>query len=214
MNKKIITGIVVLAVAVMVLSTSLFMEKQTAEAPIISPRTAEPESLSLSTGGYVYDKKLNYGFNYPDGWEFSIGIDKDLEQCDPALNYEAYNCVEFPDRAIKKNIIFKKAIPGDGSLVSIDIDFVAKTAMDLQVIREEFKRGAVLSGLEILKEEAILVNNTDGYDMLAGIPEWKIRQTAFLSNEMAYVFTYQSQDEFYRIYEKTFNSIINSFSIK
>ena len=94
MNKKITIGIAVLAVAALALLASSFMEKQTAEAPIIPPMIEEPESLPLSNEGYVYDEKLNFGFNYPDGWGFSVVVDKDFEQCDPALSYETYNCVD------------------------------------------------------------------------------------------------------------------------
>ncbi len=73
-----------------------------------------------------------------------------------------------------------------------------------------------MSGVSIFDEATISVNNIDGYDILSGVPAhtWKLRQVAFFANGMAYVFEYSSQEEFYRMYEETFDRIINSFQIK
>ena len=71
--------------------------------------------------------------------------------------------------------------------------------------------------LPILNETTISINNIDGYDILCGdseTPTWKLRMVVFFANGTAYIFTDSSQDEFYRIYEETFNNTINSFNIK
>ncbi|MBU4246036.1 MAG: hypothetical protein ABIF85_03410 [Nanoarchaeota archaeon] len=219
-NKNTLLAIVILIVIALAFFSLPNAEKQTSEKPFEQPAesaypplTAEPAPLPLTTNGYVYDGKLNYGFNYPDNWEFSIGVDKDIEQCDPTQYYEAYNCVEFPNRAIKKIITFKKDVPKEGVLVSVDIEFMVKSAANSQDIKEEFKKEAMLSGLEILNETVISINGMNGYDMLAGIPEWKLRYAVFYTNGTAYTFKYSSQDEYYRMYEGIFSNIIKSFKI-
>ena len=96
----------------------------------------------------------------------------------------------------------------------MEIELIVKSATDLQEVRNEFKQGLERSGLPILNEATISVNNIDGYDILSGIPTWKLRQVAFFANGKAYIFKYSSQEEFYRMYEETFNNVINSFVIK
>jgi len=188
--------------------------KQTEEPPLAPPPTTKPESLPLTTKGYVYDAKLSYGFEYPDGWEFFINMDKDVEQCDPTLDYEAYTCVDFPDKNIKKVITFIKKLSPISSLPPPQIDFTVKSAANLQEVTNEFKKEVKVSGVPILSEKAILINNVSGYDTFAGTSDWKLRQTVFFINGTAYVFKYSSQEKFYRTYEETFNKIINSFKIK
>lgn len=188
--------------------------KQTAEPLFILPITTEPEPLRLTTKRYVYDDKLGYGFEYPDNWEFFINVDKDVEQCDPSLNYENYTCVDFPDKNIKKVITFTKKLSELISKPPPQIDFMVKSAADLQENKNEFKKGVEMSGIPILNEAAISVNNVSGYDILAGTPDWKLRQVVFSANGIVYIFKYSSQEEFYRMSEETFNNIINSFNIK
>ncbi|MCG7848896.1 MAG: hypothetical protein MIO93_06915 [ANME-2 cluster archaeon] len=224
MNKKLISGITILVIVALTLSIWLCTERQTSEPFIPSP-SIEPEPYGgpLSTGGYVYDDKLNYGFEYPDGWEMHISLDKDFEQCDPLLLYENYTCGDFPDENIKKQVSFgksfKKQFEGSDyeSEVSVDLEFIVKSATDLQEVTDEFKKGAEMSGLPILNEATISVNNIDGYDILCGdseTPTWKLRKVVFFANGTAYIFTYSSQDEFYRMYEEIFNNTIKSFNIK
>ncbi len=188
--------------------------KQRAEQPVIPPVIAEPESLPLTVKGYVYDAKLNYGFEYPDGWEFAVDTDKDVEQCGPALNCETYTCVDFPDKNIKKVITFTKGLSPISSLPSPQIDFTVKLSASLQEVAGEFKKEVKASSVPILSEKAISVNNVNGYDMLAGTSDWKMRQTVFFAGGTAYVFKYSSQEKFYRMYEGIFSEIINSFKVK
>jgi hypothetical protein len=192
-----------LAIVVLASSICSCTERQGSEPPFGPP--TEPAPGPLSTQGYVYDDKLGYGFDYPGGWEFLV------EEGD------------FPDKNIKKVVsfekIFKKQFEGSDyeSEVSVDLEFMVKSATDLQEITDEFKKKAEMSGLPILNEATISVNNIDGYDILCGdseTPTWKLRQVVFFANGTAYIFTYQSQEEFYRMYEKTFNNTINSFNIK
>lgn len=217
LNKKAVLGIVILIAIALAFFCLPNAEKQASEKafepPVMPPLTTEPAPLPLTTSGYVYDNKLNYGFDYPDNWEFSIGVDKDVEQCDPTRHYEAYNCVDFPDEAIKKTITFRKDIPKDGSLVSVDIEFMVKSAVDLEEIKNEFKKGVEMSGIPILNEATISVNNISGYDMLAGTPDWKLRRVVFSANGLVYIFKYTSQEESYRMYEETFDNTIKSFNI-
>ncbi len=100
----------------------------------------EPAPGPLSTQGYVYYDKLGYGFEYPGGWEFSISIDKDVEQCDPSLHYETYTCVDFPDENLKKHVGFTKRKDRDGVEVLVTIDFIVKSAAGLQEVKDEFKK--------------------------------------------------------------------------
>jgi hypothetical protein len=180
---------------------------------VVTPPT-EPAPGPLTTKGYVYDDKLGYGFEYPDGWEFSINVDKDVEQCDPSLYYETYNCVDFPDKNIKKVVSFEKKIVKGQGQVSVELELIIKSATDLQEVKNEFKEELEMSGLPILNETAISVNNISGYDILSGIPAWKLRKVTFFANGTAYIFKYSSQEEFYRMYEETFNNVINSFNIE
>jgi len=188
--------------------------KQTVEPPFIPPVTIEPESLPLTTKEYVYDDKLNYGFEYPDSWELFINVDKDVEQCTPSLNYDTYSCVDFSDKNIKKIITFTKKLSPLRSQPPPQIDFTVKSAADLEEVKNEFKKELEMLGATILNEDAILVNNISGYDILYGTPYWKQKQIVFFANGTAYVFKYSTQDEFYRVYEGTFNNITKSFSIK
>ncbi|MBU4139745.1 MAG: hypothetical protein KJ729_07405 [Euryarchaeota archaeon] len=224
-GKKLILSIVILTIIVVTSWILLNTERQTPEeiqAPepwvIPPPTTEEPVPRALSTQGYVYDDKLGYGFKFPDGWEFSVSVDKDVEQCDPTQHYEAYNCADFPDANIKKVVsfekLFKKKFEGSEyeSEVSVRIELIVKSATDLQEVKNEFKQR--LLGMSILNETTISVNKINGYDILIGEDSgWKLRQRVFFANGTAYIFTYQSQDEFYRMYEDIFNNTINSFNI-
>lgn len=225
-GKKLILSIVILAIIVIASAIFLNTQRQTpeeiqaSEPPIILlPTLAEPVQGELSTQGYVYDDKLRFGFKYPDGWGFSVGVDKDVEQCDPTQHYEAYNCVDFPDANIKKVVSFGKdaKIKLEGheyeSEVSVKIEFTVRSATDLQEVETEFKRR--LLGTPILNEITTSINNINVYDIIIGEDSgWKLRQTAFFANGTAYIFTYSSQDELYRMNEETFSNTINSFNIK
>jgi len=150
----------------------------------------------LTTQGYVYDDNLGYGFDYPGGWELHVAEG------------------EFAGKNIKKVVSFEKKIPYERGYVSVGIELIVKPVTDLQEVKDEFKKGLERSGIPILNEATISVNNISGYDILSGIPTWKLRQVVFFANGMAYVFKYSSQEEFYRMYEETFNNVINSFVIK
>ncbi|WAM22467.1 MAG: hypothetical protein OI717_00635 (plasmid) [Candidatus Methanoperedens sp.] len=226
-GKKLILSIVILAIIVIASAIFLNTQRQTPEEiqapepPFIPPPTlAEPVPRALSTQGYVYDDKLRFGFKYPDGWEFSVGVDKDVEQCDPTQHYEAYNCVDFPDANIKKVVsfekLFKKKFEGSEVesevSVSVRIELIIKSATDLQEVKNELRQTSL--GMSILNETTISVNKINGYDILIGEDSgWKLRQVVFFANGTAYSFTYQSQDEFYRMSEETFNNTVNSFNI-
>jgi len=171
-------------------------QSSTGEPSPPAPPPTEPVPGVLTTQGYVYDDKLGYGFEYPGGWELYVGED------------------DFPDKNIKKVVSFEKKIFKDRAQFSVEIELIVKSATDLQEVKSEFKKGLERSGLPILNEATISVNNIDGYDILSGIPTWKLRQVVFFANGMAYIFKYSSQEEFYRMYEETFNHVINSFVIK
>jgi len=212
MNKKFIFGITILTIVVLAFSIWLYTERWI-EPPLVPPPTTEPASGNLSTLNHVSDDKLGYGFEYPKGWETFVNVDKDVEQCDPIINYETYTCVDFPDKNIKKVVSLKKEIYKEGAQVSIDIEFMVKSATDLQDVSNEFKKEVAASGMPILNENTVSINNISGYNILAGTPDWKLRQVVFFANGTAYIFKYSSQEEFYRLHEDTFNNIINSFNI-
>jgi hypothetical protein len=188
-----------LLVAILVISIASMggcAKQSSTEEPSIPTPPTEPVPGPLSTQGYVYDDKLGYGFDYPGGWEFHV--------------YEG----EFVGKNIKKVVSFEKKIPYGRGQVSVDLELIVKPVTDLQEVKDEFKQGLERSGIPILNEATISVNNIDGYDILSGIPTWKLRQVVFFANGMAYIFKYSSQEEFYRMYEETFNNVINSFVIK
>jgi len=196
-GKRFNFGVISVLVAVLVVSIA-FIGGCTGEPspPIPTPPT-EPVPGPLSTQGYVYDDKLGYGFDYPGGWEFHV--------------YEG----EFVGKNIKKVVSFEKKIPYEGGgYVSVELELMVKPVTDLQEVKDEFKQGLERSGLPILDEATISVNNISGYDILSGTPTWKLRQVAFFANGMAYIFKYSSQEEFYRMYEETFDHVLNSFVIE
>jgi len=192
-GKRFNLGISVL-VALLVVSIAGCARQPSPPAPLPPIEPVTPRVLT--TQGYVYDDKLGYGFEYPGGWELYVAEG------------------DFPDKNIKKVVSFEKKILKDGAQVSVQIELIIKSATDLQEVKSEFKKGLERSGLPILNEATISVNNIDGYDILSGIPTWKLRQVVFFANGMAYIFKYSSQEEFYRMYEETFNNVINSFAIK
>ena len=166
----------------------------------IPPPSPEPAPGEISTKGYVFDDRLGFGFEYPDGWELYSGEGG------------------FPDEDIKKVVSFEKLIKMklEGSEfeseVSVSIELIVKSATDLQEIEDEFKQRSI--GVSILNETMISVKDMNGYDILIGEDSgWKLRQIAFFTDGTAYIFTYQSQDEPYRMYEDAFNDIINSFNV-
>ena len=166
-------------------------------SPLAPPPPIEPISVPevLTTQGYVYDDKFGYGFEYPGGWEL---------------------CVEEGDfpKGIKKVISLKKEIPKDEVICRVELGLVIKSATDLQEVRNELKKEQEISNTPILNETTISINNMNGYDILFGIPTWKLRQVVFFDNGMAYIFKYASPEEFYHMYEETFNNVINSFVIQ
>ena len=163
--------------------------------PMPTPPTA-PVPGPLSSPGYVYDDKLGYGFDYPGGWEFHV--------------FEG----EFVGKDIKKVVSFEKNIPYETGQVSVELELTVKPVTDLPEVKDELKQGLARSGLPILDEATISVNNISGYDILSGTPTWKLRQVVFFANGMAYIFKYSSQEEFYGRYQETFDHVINSFVIK
>ena len=200
-GKRFNLGVISVMVALLVVSIAFMgscTRQSTTEEPsptILTPPT-EPAPGVLSTQGYVYDDKLGYGFDYPGGWEFHV--------------YEG----EFVGKNIKKVVSFEKKIPYGRGYVSVELELMVKPVTDLEEVKSELKKGLERSGLPILDEATISVNNISGYDILSGIPTWKLRQVAFFANGMAYIFKYSSQEEFYRMYEETFNNVINSFVIE
>ena len=115
---------------------------------------------------------------------------------------------------ILKVVSFEKKIFKDGAQFSVEIELIVKSATDLQEVKNELKKEIEISETPILNEATISVNNISGYDILSGIPTWKQRQVVFFANGMAYIFKYASPEEYYRMYEETFDHIINSFVIK
>jgi len=164
-------------------------------SPPPPPIPTESVPKVLTTQGYVYDDKFGYGFEYPGGWEFYV------EEGD------------FP-KGIKKVVSLKKEILRDRVICRVEIGLVVKSATDLQEVKNELKKEQEISNTPILNEATISVNNMSGYDILSGIPTWKLRQVVFFANGMAYILKYSSPEEFYHIYEETFNNVINSFVIK
>lgn len=214
---KILIVITVIAVVSVLLESKFIVrqEIQQGESPLVPAPTTEPESGDLSTQRYVSDDKLGYGFEYPDNsWEVVTNISMDVEQCDPARNYETYTCVDFPLKNIKKVVNFTKKQDRNLELPALQVNFTVKSAADLSEINNEFKKEVAGSGMSILNESAIKINSLSGYDMLAGTPDWKLRQVTFFANGMAYIFRYSSQEKLYRMNEETFNGIINSFTVK
>src|SRR5665648_609466 len=96
--KKLISYIAILTIIVVtswvLLNTDVQPpeEIQVPETPqSIPPISAEPVAREeSSTKGYVYDDKLGFGFEYPDGW---------------AAYFEDG---DFPDKTIKKVVSFEK----------------------------------------------------------------------------------------------------------
>ena len=197
MNKKFIWTIIVL---VLIGVFFYFSTIRTPKFPIrevdkfLPP--AEPVSGTLTTKKTIYDEKLGYGFEQPSGWELST-----TER-------------GFTDKNIKKVISLTKNILKNGSQVSTDIEFTVKSAKSLQEVKYEVKKEIKGSGLSVLNEIAIVQNKVNGFDILSGTSDWKIRYVAFFSNKIAYIFKYSSQNELYMTNEETFNQIKNSLAIK
>ncbi|GAJ05004.1 unnamed protein product, partial [marine sediment metagenome] len=192
-------GVISILVTLLVVSIAFMSgctEQPSTEEPSIPTPPTEPVPGALTTQGYVYDDELGYGFDYPGGWEFHV--------------YEG----EFVGKNIEKVVSFEKKIPYGRGQVSVELELIVKPVTDLQEVKDEFKQELERSGIPILNEATISVNNIDGYDILSGIPTWKLRKVAFFANGMAYIFKYSSQEEFYRMYEETFNNVINSFVIE
>lgn len=200
-----VLSVVILTIILATSWSLLNRDKQTTEeiqppSPPNLPDSPEPWSGELSTKGYVFDDRLGFGFEYPDGWFLSSGEEG------------------FPDENILKVVSFEKVFKmklGESdyeSEVYVNIELIVKPATDLQEIEDEFWQRCM--GTPILNETMISVKDMTGYDILIGEDiGWKFRQVAFFTEGTAYIFSYQSQDELYRMYEDTFNDIINSFNM-
>lgn len=154
---------------------------------------------SAVTPAYIrlYDEELGFGFEYPEDWETHV-------EDGP-----------FPDKDIKKVVTCNLYIYGEPIFcVEIESKIESTNFTDLKDVKEELRKELNMSGVPILNESTIVVNNREGYDLLAGTSFWRLRQVVFLANGMAYMFKFQSQEEFYRIYEETFDHVINSFIIE
>ncbi len=156
----------------------------------------EPVSGTLTTKKTIYDEKLGYSFEQPNGWESNTAESG------------------FADKNIKKVVSFTKNILKNGSQVSTDIEFRVKSAKNLQEVKDGIKKEIIGSGLSISNEVVLLKNKINGFDIFSGTSDWKIRYVAFFSNKMAYIFKYSSQYELYKTNEETFNQIKNSLTIK
>lgn len=169
MNKKVIFGIVALAIVVLTSSIWFVQYREKPPTPPIEPI-------------------------YPEDWERFV-------EDGP-----------FPDKDVKKVITLKKTIHAEGAIfeVAIELKIISTKFTDLKDIKEELRNELNRSGLPILNESTILVNNREGYDLLAGTSDWKCRQVVFLANGMAYMFKYSSQEIFYLTYEEVFDNFINS----
>jgi len=162
----------------------------------ITPST-DPEPGTLSTEGDVSDNNLGYSFKYTDGWMVNIMNDG------------------FGDANIKKVVFFQKRETDIGrSEVFIDLEFMVKSIPDLEALKLELKEQLQGSGIPVLSEDVIKVNDLIGYDLLGGIPGWKLRQVVFFAGGITYIFKYSSQEEFYILYEDTFEEIVNSFYLQ
>ncbi|MBW6451381.1 MAG: hypothetical protein K0B02_01505 [DPANN group archaeon] len=186
--------------------TGTFFVKETVEPPFIPPITNEPEPLPQTTKAYVYDEDFGYGFEYPEGWEFYINLADGVNGCDSELGYEGYTCVDFENKDIKKVILFESG--------SAQIDFTVQSATNIETITNEFKTIAEMSGLEVLSEVGISINNVYGYDTLTGTSGWKLRQVVFIDNGTVYIFKYSGQEESYDLNEDIFENMINSFNVQ
>ncbi|MBW6461729.1 MAG: hypothetical protein K0B07_01665 [DPANN group archaeon] len=165
----------------------------------------EPVPLTTTTKEYVYDDDLGYSFEYPAGWAFYVNIAESVNGCNSELGYDSYTCVDFPDDNIKKVIMFEN---GDSS-----IEFTIQSATNIETITNDFKEIAKMSGLDVLSETEISINNVYGYDTLTGTSGWKLRQVVFIDTGTVYIFKYSGQEETYDINEDTFENVINSFNI-
>jgi len=205
LEKKQILSVLILTILVVTSWILLNTDRQpTGEIPEpsdpIPPPSPEPAPGEISTKAYVYDDKLGFGFEYPDGWKLYSGESG------------------FPGEDIDKIVSFEKIIKmklGESEFedeVTVSIELIVKPATDLQEIVDEFKQRSI--GVSVLNETMISVKDMNGYDILIGEDSgWKLRQIAFFTDGTAYIFTYQSQDELYRMYEDTFTEIIDSFYI-
>ena len=154
---------------------------------------------SAVTPAYIrlHDEKLGFGFEYPEDWETHVADEP------------------FPDKDIRKVVTCNLYIYGEPIFCEeIELKIKSTNFTDLEDVKEELRKELNMSGLPILNESTIVVNNREGYDLLAGISFWKLRQVVFLADGMAHMFKYSSQEEFYRIYEETFDHVINSFIIE
>lgn len=163
------------------------------EPPDVPIELSEPE---LSSKGYVYDENLGFGFEYPHGW----------------IIYGTEDT--FSHESIKKNIIFEKKENMDGSEAVVSIELLVKTTTSLDEVTNEFINDSESSGVPILSENMIEVNDIVGSDILTGIPTWNSRQVTFVNDGMAYIFKYSSQIKFYNMYEEVFNDVISSFTVE
>ena len=185
------------------------------------PISTEPATGTLSTEGYVYDLDLGYGFEYPGGWEFFINVDTsicDLARKDAAKepDGEPYSCLDFPDRSIKKVVVFEKFFGMEDTQLRVGIEFMVRLVDNPEEFIDEFKRYAKDSGVPVLSEHTVSTNNIERHDILLGGPILKLRQVAFFADGRAYIFQYSSstREDLYDRYEDSFGRIVNSFEIR
>ena len=217
MNKKIIWGVVVLVLVSIVGYVLLNgrKERRPIETPASLPTTI-PASLPTTSEEYVFDKELSFGFNYPKGWEYSCSISPTVNKCDPTqINLDDTNsctCQDLGD--IKESLSFGKTIKTEsGAIYKPQITLDIKSADGIENIKKDFKDNAVQSGLKILEEGIMTINEVIGSDVTVGVDTFKIRELIFVNNGNAYIFKYQAND-LYGKFDDVFNGVVNSFKVK
>jgi len=188
MNKKLILGVMILAIVILAPSAWSCTERQTSEPPIPSP------PITPLTPGYIwgYDDKLGYGFEYPEDWETQV--------------------IEVVDGEDTESVeMFTK--PGTPTTLIVTVKLSNLTS--LEEVKGEIKEELNKLGMTILEEREVVVNGREGYEVIyKPIAAVKMRQVIFIANGKTYMLICSTAEPLYDEYEEIFDHAINSFVIK
>ena len=184
-GKRFNLGVISALVTLLVVSIA-FMGGCATQSSTEEPLLPTPSTTPV-TPGYirVYDHILDYGFEYPEDWE-----------------YQAPE-VEFPLERVKR---FTKT--GEETRIRISVKSTNLKSL------AEVKAFGYIDTDSILEEKFVEINDRKAYEVIfKQYPDKKAKWVIFLANDKEYTIQCYTTEDLYAASEEIFDHVVNSFVI-